>query len=172
MVCSTYLLLKYITSLGKNKLNASNLFLPPFSSLAFYGRPLLCGGSLLSDKLRLIKVGSLYMACACKDIAGPLLHRVTGLALRKTFFAIYGAVSGGLKRDLAFFPAVRADRLVQDSIPEIIAVTLAMTLTVTLTVLLIRPGGRPCLGRPRHGFADQDIYLPFHDSQLRLQIIE
>jgi len=72
-------------------------------------------------------------------LRGPVIvsffKRPAALALPKAFLAVYRAVSAWLKRNLAFFTAVRADRSMQGPFPvDIIPFSFAMMARVIETL--------------------------------------
>jgi hypothetical protein len=80
----------------------------------------------------------------------------------KTIPAIYRAVSGGLERDFAFFVAIRANRLIESSLPETIAL-----ISILRTAEVIRALKRPRGPLP---LADQVVHLPLEVRQLLLYV--
>ena len=104
---------------------------------------------------------------------GPVIcvrpKRAAGLALGKTFLAIYRTVPAGLKRNFAFLAAISADRFMQNS----------LAVTVVLSCLSLAPGMVEALERcwtvlsSKRLFkrpADQGIYLLFQTIKLLLHL--
>ena len=109
--------------------------------------------------------------CPPVSIIRFFFERIAGFALSKTILAIYRAIPGGPERNLAFFFAIRADRLMQSSLP-VITVLSPLALLMGMAGGLKRPVERPRLGLPGRRIGDQGIYLLLQKGELLLYLVK